>query len=106
MQQCHLHDGIDHRLEPDVRIVLQHDNIAIRIVPCRCNRNRADGHQAFRLQLLAPEAHDHHFAAKIRILCKVLQRADRHCGARRIDGDAAAIGMGHGDHVIDVGIFR
>jgi hypothetical protein len=62
------------------------------------------GQQQFRLQLLAAEAYDHYFAAEIGIAGKVLQRADRHRSARRVDRDPAAIGMRDRHHVVDVGI--
>src|SRR6185312_12889368 len=56
----------------------------------------------FRLQLLAAEAHDHRLAAEIRIEADVAQRADRYAGARRIDGDAAAVSMLEPDDIVDI----
>ncbi len=64
------------------------------------------GQQQFGLQLLAAEANDHHLAAEIGIAGQVLQGADQDGSARRVDGDAAAIGMRDRHHVVDVGIFR
>jgi len=63
-------------------------------------------HQPLGAKFLAAKADHHHLAAEIRIEREILQRADRHNGLGCGDRDAAAIGMGQRDHVVDVGIFR
>ena len=98
----HRHDAVDDFAEAGQALVLHADDIGI------VHRGRGDalGQQQFGLQFLAAETDDHDFAAEIRIARQILQGADRHGGAGRVDGDAAAIGMGHGHHVVDIGIFR
>ena len=45
-------------------------------------------------------------AAEVGVEGDVLEGADRDGGVGRVDGDAAAVGVGDGDHVIDVGEAR
>ena len=61
--------------------------------------------EPFGHQLLAAQANHQHFAAEIGIARQALQGADRHHRLRRVDGHAAAIGMGQHHDVIYVGIF-
>ncbi len=101
-----------------MRFVLKHHHVAVQIgldvadvshfgdIRRSGNRNRARRHQAFGLQLLATEADHHHFAAEIRIQTDVAYRADRHHRVRRVDRDAATIGVPEAHDIVDVRVVR
>ena len=54
---------------------------------------RARRQQALGLQLLAAQAHHHHLVAEVRVQRDVAQGADRDLRVRRVDRDAAAVGV-------------
>ena len=97
---------VDHRLEADMRGVLQGDQVVVVLVASASTLDGAGRQQPLRLQLLATEADHHGGAAEIRIEADVAQRADRDVGVRRIDGDAAAVDVLERDDVVDVRISR
>jgi len=98
----HPDDAVDDFAETVRLFVLHPDDIGI----AHAGRGHAFGQQQFGLQLLAAETDDHHLAAEIRIARQILQGPDRYRGAGGVDGDTAAIDMGHRHDVVDVRIFR
>ena len=91
----HGHDRADVRLK--ALVVLQDDDV-LRGVVLRA-------HEHVHRQLFAAEGHDHQLPAEVRVMAEVAQRADGHLGLRRVDGDAAAVGMVDGDDVVHVRIL-
>ena len=72
----------------------------------RLHGDRTGRQQSLGLQLLAAQAHHHHFAAEVRIQADVAQRADRNDRVGRVDRHAAAVAVLQGDHVVDVRELR
>ena len=102
----HLHDGIGHADEAVEGFVLQTQHRRIRRAG-HFDRNAATRrelfrHKAFGHKLFAAQADHHDLAAKVGIERQVLQRADRHDGGGRVDGDAAAVHVVERDHVADI----
>ena len=96
------HDGGDALAE--AALVLQADHVALaqdgKIA------GGIAGEQARGLQFLAPQADHQRLSRQVGVQPDVLQGADGHGGAGRIDGHAAAVGVGDGDHAIHVGEAR
>ena len=99
-----LHDVVDHGHEADMRIVLQTHVVERRAFGPQPDGARRD--EAVGLQLFAAQAHHQQLAAEVRVLADVAQGALRNLGARRVDGDAAAVGVLQRHHVIHVGKQR
>ena len=96
------HDGGDDLAE--AALVLQADHVALaqdgKIA------GGIAGEQARGLQLLAAQADHQRLSREVGMQPDVLQGADGNGGARRVDGDAAAVGVGDGDHAVHVGEAR
>jgi hypothetical protein len=107
-----LHDRLDHRHEAHVLVVLQAHRIERSLrrgadvgdVALVDDGNRARREESLGLELLAPQAHHHHFVAEVRVERDVAHGADRHLRVGRVDRDSAAVGVLEPDHVIHVRI--
>src|SRR5262249_43229896 len=97
------HDGSDHLLKTDMRLVLQTHQIEAEI-PAACHaRGHSSGwEQALRLKLLATQADNHQPATEVRIEADVAQRSDRDVSIGRVDSDTAAINVFKADRVVDI----
>ncbi|MNO69093.1 hypothetical protein D3C76_599420 [compost metagenome] len=62
-------------------------------------------HDLAGLQFFAAQADDQRFATKVGVARQVAHGADRDVGIAGIDRHAAAVAVGDGDHVIDVGVL-
>ena len=94
------HDGVDHVGEAVVLLVLHADDV-------RCGGEDGEGagwQEAYGLEFFAAEADDHGRAAEVGVEAEVAEGADGNLGAGCVDGDAAAVGVGEGDDVVDVGV--
>jgi hypothetical protein len=103
------HDGIHHRHEADVRVVLQPHHVERRLgcfAALVYHRDGAGRQQPFGLKLLAAQAHHHHLAAEVRVEADVAQCADRDLRVGRIDRHAAAVAVLQRNHVVDVRVTR
>ncbi|SOY63831.1 hypothetical protein CBM2589_A70004 [Cupriavidus taiwanensis] len=97
------HDRFDHRGKAHVLLVLQADHVGLARF---LDRDGAGADQARRLQLLAAQADDHHFAAEVGVQRDIADGADGDAGIGRVDGHAATIGVLQANHVVDVGVLR
>src|SRR5262249_13205950 len=59
--------------------------------------------KSIRLQFLAAQADNEWRAAEIRVRADVPDGADGDFGARSVHGNAAAVGVGDGDYIINIG---
>jgi hypothetical protein len=97
----HGQNAVDDFPEAGETLILHPQNIGVVR-----RRGQPLGQQQFGLQFFAAKTDDHDFAAEVRVARQILQRADRHRGAGRVDGNSAAIGVCDRNHVVDARIFR
>ncbi len=98
------HDRADHRIEADVRRVLQCDKIVIPRTSRAATSHGPGWQQTLGLQLLAAEADDHRATTEIWIKADVAERPDWNLCLGCVDGDAAAVDVLQADHIIDMGV--